>query len=503
MQNKAQNKIKYIHIALIILGSIFIMLSTFNTNLWFDESYSVGLANHTFKDIWTIDKDDVHPVLYYYVLHILNLIFGNNIIIYRLFSVICVIILGILGYTHIRKDFGWKEGMLFTFLAFFLPSSLVYAGEIRMYSMSMLTVALTFIYSYRIYINEKKVNIKDWILFGIFSLASAYTHYYSLMAAGLINLMLMILLIKRSIENKKFSKQLKAFIICAIIQVIIYTPWLITIILKLKSFSPGFWIKFQFPNTLIDILIFSFTGNITCSSIEYINTAIGIIVSCFIVGYLIYICVKNKKVDQKIKIAYYSIGIFLSVMLAATLISIILKQSIVYARYMVCILGTLMLFMSIVMAEKGSKKVNAIICLTCLIMSLYININLINENYDVTNNAPIEYIEEDIEPEDIFIMDEELSGNMLCVRFADNVSYFYNRGHLGVEQAYKAFAKDYRTVIDLDFLDNFQGRIWTINSDNDRIVEEIQEKYDVKVIKQEKFVLKYKNQKYSISLIEK
>ena len=55
--------IKYLHIALIVLGSIFILLSAFHTNLWFDESYSVGLANHSFCEIWTIDKNDVHPVV--------------------------------------------------------------------------------------------------------------------------------------------------------------------------------------------------------------------------------------------------------------------------------------------------------------------------------------------------------------------------------------------------------------------------------------------------------
>ena len=46
--------LRYLHIAIIILGSIFISLSAFHSNLWFDESYSVGIANHSFKDIWII-----------------------------------------------------------------------------------------------------------------------------------------------------------------------------------------------------------------------------------------------------------------------------------------------------------------------------------------------------------------------------------------------------------------------------------------------------------------
>lgn len=84
------------------------MLGVFHTNLWFDESYSVAIAKHSITDIWNITGNDVHPALYYWMLHLLFLIFGNNIIVYRIFSAIAVAILGILGYTHIRKDFGDK-----------------------------------------------------------------------------------------------------------------------------------------------------------------------------------------------------------------------------------------------------------------------------------------------------------------------------------------------------------------------------------------------------------
>lgn len=70
------------------------------------------------------------------------LIFGTNLYLYRIISVIPLAILGILGYTHIRKDFGEKEGILFSFFTFFLPIASVYSGEIRMYTWAMLFVTL-------------------------------------------------------------------------------------------------------------------------------------------------------------------------------------------------------------------------------------------------------------------------------------------------------------------------------------------------------------------------
>lgn len=156
-----KNKSKWIHIIIIVLGIIWVSIPIFHSNLWFDEAYSVGMANHTFGEIWNIGGHDVHPVLYYWILHILNLLFGNQIMLYRIFSAICVAILGILGYTHIRKDFGDKTGMFFSFLVFFFPINLVYAGELRMYTLAMLLVTLMAIYAYRIYKRkeEKKKRI--------------------------------------------------------------------------------------------------------------------------------------------------------------------------------------------------------------------------------------------------------------------------------------------------------------------------------------------------------
>ncbi len=121
-QNKKIN-LKYAHIAVIILGIIFICLSIFHSNMWFDESYTVGIVQHSFAEIWKIGSHDVHPILYYFCLHVLYLIFGNNLIVYRIFSAACIAILGILGYTHIRKDFGDKTGFIFSFLILFLPVS--------------------------------------------------------------------------------------------------------------------------------------------------------------------------------------------------------------------------------------------------------------------------------------------------------------------------------------------------------------------------------------------
>ena len=59
-------KPKLIHIAVIALGIIFMSLSIFHTNMWFDESYTIGIVRHSFSEIWSITSYDVHPPFYYF-----------------------------------------------------------------------------------------------------------------------------------------------------------------------------------------------------------------------------------------------------------------------------------------------------------------------------------------------------------------------------------------------------------------------------------------------------
>ena len=71
--------------------------------------------------------------------------------------------------------------------------------EIRMYSLGMLLGTIMCIYAYRIY--KKDIHKLTYVFFGLSSLALAYTHYYGVLLAGVINLALFIYLIKNRKER--------------------------------------------------------------------------------------------------------------------------------------------------------------------------------------------------------------------------------------------------------------------------------------------------------------
>lgn len=112
---------KRFHVMLLIVGLAFLLTGSFHGNVWFDESYSVSIANNSFAEIWDIGSGDVHPVLFYWGLHVLESLFGQNLLVYRMFTIAGIFSLAMLGFTVIRHDFGWKAGVLFSFFSLFTP----------------------------------------------------------------------------------------------------------------------------------------------------------------------------------------------------------------------------------------------------------------------------------------------------------------------------------------------------------------------------------------------
>ena len=415
---KIDKKNKYIHIGIIVLGIVFISLSAFHENIWFDESYSVSIARHSFSEIWNITGHDVHPPLYYWILHIIWMIFVDQNIAFRLFSVLAIAILGVLGYTHIRKDFGEKVGIIFSFLVYFLPVICIYSQEIRMYSLAYLLVTIMAIYAYRFYKSVKDKNAmknqnKNLIIFAIFSILSCYTHYYALATAGLINLILFIFLIKNVLkarkqkdldikDKKEISKPLKKFIIAAIIQVILYIPWLLFLIEQMTRVGGGFWIQLNL-NTLIEVPSFQF--RVQTESTINATAIISLIVSILLYIYIGYRIYKAKKNKEEILPAVISIIIYITVIAAVLIISLI-GSPILVGRYLLTLTGLYIFVFAFFMAKEKKKWVTGIICAVILILSFIGNYNSIKNNYDTTNQEVMNFMEENIQKGDIIIYNE-------------------------------------------------------------------------------------------------
>ena len=478
------------HILLILLGTIFIFIPAFHTNIWFDESYSVGIVTHSFADIWKIGSYDVHPILYYWMLKVISLIFGQNILVYRIFSALGIVVLGILGLTHIRKDFGKKTGLLFTFFSFFLPVILNYALEIRMYSWTIVFVTLMAIYLYR-FIKQK--NLKNIVLFGVFSIISCYMHYYALACAGILNLGLIIYVIRK---RKEFDKKLiKQFIAVEIVQVLLYLPWFICFVKQFLRVGSGFWITLEIPQIFIDVLNFQYMGNL--------NSTFALVVAILLyvyIGFLIYKSIKNK---EDIKPGIISILVYIAIVIVMFLISLI--SPILYARYLFTITGLLIFFLSFFMAKEKNKYITIGICVVIAIMAIVNNVKVCQENYDESNGEQIEYLKENLQSGDIIIYKEIGQGGVVAVQTQDYKQYFVNLYNWSIEEAYKAYAPQMEVAYSVEEIENnLEGRLVIIDTpDYSFYNNDFNNKDSYNVVSMEKSETKYKNIGYGIIILEK
>lgn len=477
---------KTIHILILLLGSIFICLSIFHTSLWFDETYSVGMANHSLVDIWKIGGNDVHPVLYYWLLRIVSLITGGSILAYRIFSAIPIILLGVIGYTHIRKDFGEKTGILFSFLALFIPTSTVYANQIRMYSWAALILTLFFIYSYRLYKGEH--SLKNWLIFFGLSLCSIYIHYYGLMAAGITNVLLLLFFIKN-----KDIKSIRNIVISGIVQLVLYIPWLIYFVGQLEHVSDGFWIKLQLEDKLKILASQYLIG-------ESLYPAV--VLAVILLVYLIISLIRKRK-EIDIKPVIFAIIIYLLVIIGAIVVEKVLKTPILYHRYLFVVIGLYIFAFSYMLSKESNKYILAIICLTILGFGITNCVYQVKHNYNKENLKVVNFFKENLKEDDEIIYRHIGAGSIVAVNF-NNKQYFYNPENWNVEKAYKAYGPQMQTYITDEFKKDFGNRIWVIDTYDDAVYDEFFNNDEYKVITETEFSTDYnETYKYKIRLVER
>lgn len=485
---KTKTNLSKWHIAIIIIGILFNGIGIIHSNLWFDEAYSVGMASHNWIDIWNIGGHDVHPVLYYWILSLINVISGGSIIAYRIFSLICIALLSILGYTHIRKDFGEKTGILFSFFALFLPEICIFANEIRMYSLAILLVTICAIYAYRIFKGD--TSWKNWIIFEISSLACLYVHYYGLMAAGLIHVIMLINFIK----NRR-SQSIKRIILFGIALIALYIPWIVYFIGQLQHVSEGFWIGFEFPDTIIELLSYQYIGNLN----YYVGFAISILLYIYL-GVQLHKIKKDKVDILPVKL---SIGIYLAVIIAAIVITVLAKTSILFYRYLFVITGLYIFTLSFILSKSKNKKIIIAICIITTILAIVSNIIMVKINYSEKNGKSIEYLKNNIKQNDVIVYTDIGTGSIIAVNFKENKQYYYNEQDWGVQEAYKAFGPQMDTYITSDFIKELSGRIWIVDGVYDECYQKYFNNEQYKFINQQSFSDKYHEYNYTITLVEK
>lgn len=405
-----------ISVLLLIIALIYI-----NQYIWDDEAFTLNLVSGSYLQVINGTAMDVHPPFYYLllkfvfdVISFLNISF-NQIIIAKFVSITSIILLLIFNFAVLRKRFGWLFTGLFSFCLIGMPKILLYAFQIRMYSWALLFVTLTFYYAYMV--TKESSSLKYWGLLIFFSLLGAYTHYFALISIIVIYLLLFVYLL---VKNKK---QIKKLILSGIIFILLYLPWVPTLLDQIKKHQTSHSSPLLF-NELPNFLWFIFSPSIDRTFGNFSILGLFLIISYIIL--IIYLFINSEKYKDK----FIYLGPLLVV--ATIFLTFLVSKANFAARYIFILIGAFWLSFSLLLSKNFSKKKIFIPILIILLISSSINVFAFFEQQKEHNKVfnEVNAILDKIKHNDLVVLtniDVYVSFNKPF--FKGNNSIYYNIDH--------------------------------------------------------------------------
>lgn len=548
------------HIALLVAGSIFLLLLAFHGNIWFDESYSVGIASKSFAEIWRIGSCDVHPVLFYWALHVLYLVFGENVLVYRIFAVAGAIALAALGYTHLRRDLGPAPAVLFSFLCFFTPYIALMAVEIRMYSWATFFVTLCFVYAMRI---ERRlasasplqdgssspaprgarvVPVAWWAIFAVSGLASAYLHYFGAISAFAVNALFLAAMVRLIMRREVGGSVFAVYLCLAVAQVAAYLPWLAALLEQVGVVSNTYWANFVFPATLIELAAYpvltsplSFAVRGFYGTAAQVATVVGLVLLCVaILAGVVFAVLRwagrgcprialqhtfsSSTDDARAYLAGFAVyAVVLALGVAA---SVVMGSLILYYRYLFVAVGPLLVSLSVLLSRVKKPAVlfvaaGSLLWLSCINLVLFSH-----DAYSVENEEPLAYFQEAVVAsrqenvvegldDSALVLSSDIGVEGVTAVLCQDIPQVYldwQPGNWGV--AYESYAPTLESVRTWgEALEGYEGRFVVLGQSSDgstpRDVRDLAQMPGVDVVSEKTFYRPYERTYFTVAVMER
>lgn len=273
---------------LVILTIAVRFIGITKASIWHDEGFTAMLAGRDWLAIWQGSARDVHPPLYYELLHGWSLIFGNSVLALRSLSAVCGVLVVALGYKitlKISKNFPLAL-LAFLFLAL-NPFLVRYSQEARMYG--VLGVFLLIAMYGLIMVLENTKDIRGYLLYIVGITAGLYTHYFT--ALVVISFWLYVILIY--FRSKKTRISLLSdwrWWVANVLALVLFLPWLPSMIKQFTRAQGLGWL----PKASIFTFNDTFWQFFTFTDAHRIWQPVYWLVPLLIVAMIIFVSFKDK-----------------------------------------------------------------------------------------------------------------------------------------------------------------------------------------------------------------
>lgn len=215
-------------------------------SLWLDEATSLILARMSVPELVRWTALDIHPPLYYTLLHFWRYLGESEAAIRSLSAlagVLNVLVIAALGRTLFERRTGWIAGLLLALA----PLHVWYSQEARMYAWIALLVTTSLWLAIEAWLEPTRWVL--WVGYVLATTAALYTHYYAVFGILLANLFFLYLLIRRRLTKRLFwswaAAQGAVFAL--------FLPWLPTFLLPI-TVGGGGWVALGMGKPSVAVL---------------------------------------------------------------------------------------------------------------------------------------------------------------------------------------------------------------------------------------------------------
>lgn len=233
-RRNAENWIRIALLLILVLAAFLRFYRLDGQSLWADEGNSVSLSGRDLPLVTAGAAHDIHPPLYYYLLHFWMLVFGNSEFAVRALSALLGIGLVYLTYLLGRHISHHWLGLIAAFLSAISPFQIYYSQETRMYILLAVLSALS-VYSFIRLLKAEasktrntQYAIRNNLWVGLYIVATAlalYTHYSFPIIIVMENLLYGIWL-AMSWQQGRVLRRVLRWVVIQVAVIALYGPWL-------------------------------------------------------------------------------------------------------------------------------------------------------------------------------------------------------------------------------------------------------------------------------------
>lgn len=346
------------------------------SDLWSDETYTKSMLGGTLSDFYAKFKNDLHPPLYYIGLRLYTGLSGLSTTSLRSFSVVGVLATLLLGYFTGQRIFGKRGALCLCLMLISIPMLAVYSHQARMYTWASFSITGVFLYSI---LFIRTGTTRDLLLLLLFTVAAMYMHYYSMIAAFMANLYVLLYLALTG--NRNWLRHLFSLLIAGILLL----PWLSMFIVQIKRVQDAFWAPEVSFRTVISCFAIPFTEQFWTTGYSKALTVLmyALIVITVILSF-------TRAFSGYRSVLWLSLFIFLGTLFCATIISLF-SQPILHSRYVAVIVPMLIIPVTVLFTAIKLKWLKIILLPVILFLGIRISLSAFSFSYGPYQQT-IEYI---------------------------------------------------------------------------------------------------------------